>query len=319
MTGADNLAFNPPPPRVGVLDRRMLPIALNRFPLKQGWDALALGQVLLRGDLHYGKSIGLKGRADCARFYFSADGIRNLFATLTRSGSHWSLLGIQLALDLAAGGAGTYHYETGWVPDGDLRYTKLDWRTPQGTFAAQMHAPIVGPVVFHSHHPYYRIRSAQLKNMKIVILLRNILESMESKYFKLGKVPDHPDGDDDRQFPWEKMIDDGIEFYNSWGDVIRWHPNCRVFKYEELLADPAGVHRQMVDFWGLDVPAECIEEAFSRVTKAEMKKKFDGLALKSQMMVSYRKTSEKIPDHRLALIKEKIREKLVYDFGYDFD
>ena len=259
----DNLAFNPPRPRAGATSARKILISFNRFPLKQGWDALALGQVLVRGDMFYGKSVGLKGRLDCARFFFSADGIRNLFATLTRSGSQWSLLGLQLALDLAAGGEGDYHFDNGWVPSGNIRYTKLDWRTPQGTFAAQMHAPIVSPVVFHSHHPYFRTRSVQLKNMKIVILLRNILESMESKFFKLGKVPDQPDDDDDRNFPWEKMVDDAIEFYNSWGDVIRWHPNCRVFKYEELLADPVGVHQQMAEFWELGVPASCIEACLS--------------------------------------------------------
>ena len=231
---------------------------------------------------------------------------------MTRSGSHWSLLGIHLALDLAAGGDGDYCYHKElWIPQTGFRYTKIDWRTPTGH--AQDIGPVNDPLIFHSHHPYYRIRSAQLKNMKIVIVLRSILESMESKFYKLSKTRDEYRG-----FPWEKLIEDAIEFYNSWGDVIRWHPNCLVFKYEDLLADTVGCHKQITDHWGLDIPEDCIAEAFSRITKEKMFEKLNVLGNPKQGRVAKRSDDETIPPESRALIQKMIDEKLVYDFGYEF-
>ena len=49
---SDTLAFTPPPgPIRSAFDPRMRDIAYNRVPLKQGWDTLAIGRQLLRGDL----------------------------------------------------------------------------------------------------------------------------------------------------------------------------------------------------------------------------------------------------------------------------
>ena len=95
--------------------------ALNRFPLKHGWDALALAQILLRG----GRTVSQK--LDAFRFYFDAHGIDNLYVSLTRSGNGWSHLGLGIAFDLAHGGSGDFKYEEElWVPRNGLIYTKLD-------------------------------------------------------------------------------------------------------------------------------------------------------------------------------------------------
>lgn len=310
MTDADNLAHNPPPPIGSIFDAKRRDVAFNRFPLKHGWDALALGRVLSRRDISF------EQRRACLKFYSTGNGIQNLFASLTRSGSHWSILGISLALDLAAGGDGEYLFDGGWYPSSGYRYLKLDWRAPLGEKA--LGRPSVNPVLFHTHHPYYRVRCARLKSMNIAIVLRSILESMESKFFKLAEIPDDPTNEDDSNFAWEKLVDDAIEFYNSWGDVIRWHPNCRVYRYEDLLANPADVHKQMTDFFGLDIPREVLVEAFGRITKEKMRGKFTAEELEQQRKVSYRDKDAKIPEKRKQMILERLDSKLVFNFGYEF-
>ena len=107
--------------------------------------------------------------------------------------------------------------------------------------------------------------------MKIVIVLRDIFGSMTSKYYKLASSPDAPGETDDKVFQWKKLTMDAIEFFNSWGDVIRWHPNCLVFRYEDALERQAEVHQQMLTHWGISCPRECLEEAFSLLTKEKMK------------------------------------------------
>ena len=288
---------------------------MNRTPFKQGWDGLALGQIFIRNDLSFEQKL------NCLKFYFNSGEINNLYATLTRSGSHWSILGLTIAKDLADGGDGEY-----WLSDEiwrlryGVRYLKFDWRVPTGEVFQEntWGTPIHQPFLFHSHHPYFRIRSANLKRMKVVIVLRSIYESMESKFFKLGKVPDQPDVEDEENFAWESLIGDAIEFYNSWGDVIRWHPNCRVYKYEEILADPVDVHNEMAEFWDLNIPRSCIKDAFESITKAKMKIKIDESDKIQQTRVSYRSGSSEIPQWRKKQINKMIAERLVYNFGYKF-
>lgn len=295
-------------------DAKRLDVLFNRFPLKQGWDCLALGQIMTRKDLT------ARQKFNCLKFYFDPGPIDNLYATLTRSGSHWSILGMSIAMELAAGRSGEYSFiHNSWRLERGIRYLKFDWRVPTGELSQHPLSPAVNePFLYHSHHPYYRIRSVRLKKMKVVVLLRSIYGSMESKFFKLGKIPDNPDIQDDRNFAWAKIIDDAIEFYNSWGDAVRWHPNCLVFRYEDLLADPVGTHKQMADFWNLGIPTECLEEAFAMVTKEEMKKRLDTENVTSQKRVSYRSSESAIPEVRRAQIQKRIKERLVYDFGYGF-
>ena len=287
--------------------------AFNHFPLKHGVDAMALGRLFLRRDL------SLAQKANSLQFYLHPSNVRNLYATLTRCGSHWSILSLSVAMDLARGGNGDYWFETeSWHLTNGTRYMKLDWRVPLGEIEKAMGTTITDPVLFHSHHPYRRIRTLQLKNMKTVVVLRNILESMESKFFKLGKVPDNPDQDDDENFPWKKMIDDAIEFYNSWGEAIRWHPHCLVFKYEDLMADPVTTHMEMSRHWGLEIPRECLQEAFRLTTKEAMRNKFMEAGISKQTRVSYRSEESDIPETRKKAILKRIHDNLVYDFGYDF-
>ena len=81
-----------------VLPARTRDVVMNRFPFKQAWDGLSLAQMLLRGDFD------LAQKRACLQFYSDAGGIDNLYATLTRSGSRWTSLTFDLALDLKRGG-----------------------------------------------------------------------------------------------------------------------------------------------------------------------------------------------------------------------
>ena len=322
-------------------------VAANRFPLKPLWDGLSLGRLIARRDLDWAQ------KRRCLNFYFDAADISNLYPTLTRSGSHWSLLGIAIAADLANGGDGEYdHGSDYWYPHGGAIYTKLDWREPAGDWDPELDSaigsvyetkqrknnlqpgqrPLFDPVVMHSHHPYFRLRCAHLKDMTIAVLVRNIYDSMESKYFKhqvlvrsgitpleistAGAQTETPSPDNDYLFPWETMLADAIAFFNSWGDVETWHPNIRVYHYDDLLADPAGVHKELTDFWGLNIPTECLTEAFRRISKEEMKKKIPQDAVARTPRIAFRTQSKTLPTERVAFIRDMLEQRLVHDFGY---
>ena len=303
-----------------LLERTVLParsrdIVMNRFPAKQIWDALALGQVILRPDLNP------RQKFNCLKFYFDGGGINNLFATLTRSGTAWSILTIDLALDLANGGEGAYTYKDNfWHPQNGVRYAKLDWRMPAGNMNDGVRWLATDPVYYHTHHPYYRTRCRRVKDMKVVIVVRSILESLESNFFKAARSPAFPDTtvEDEDSFPWNRNLDDAIEFYNSWGDVAKWHGNCLVLRYHERKADPVGTHKAITDFWDLDIPVECLEEALKRTSKKAMAEKIPQEEHGTVLRVSYRKERGVISKPRRDYILERLQRELIHDFGYDY-
>ncbi len=314
--------------------------------MKQCWDILSLGQVAMRRDLTTGQ------KAACLKFYFSAAGIRNLYATLTRSGSHWSLLGIALARDLAQGGKGDYEFrDDAWIPSAGAVYTKLDWRAPTQLWDTAADPAILSvsetlrmvqkgvpgvmrqPSVFHSHLPYSRLRAWRLGDMNTAVLLRSIYDSMESKYHKhltllgMGVRPseylpdavDPPSQENDFNFPWEQLVDDAIEFYNSWGEVFRRRPANRLFHYDDMIASSVDAHKELTDFWGMELPRECLQEAFGLVTKEAMKKKLPEADPDSSSRVAFRSQGAALTDERAAYIRGRMERYLEYDFGYGLD
>jgi len=318
----------------------------NRFPAKQAWDALALARLVARRDFTVQQKLA------CMRFYFTAGGIRNLFATLTRSGSHWSLLGIAIARDLAAGGNGDFEFKgDAWITRAGAVYTKLDWREPARAWDADADPAILSiadtlrmiddnetgilarPLLFHTHLSYFRLRTACLGRMKTAVLLRSIYDSMESKYHKhltllgMGVQPseylpgavDPPGPENDYNFPWEQLVDDAIEFYNSWGDIVQRHPDARMFRYDDMMAAPAEAHKQLTDFWSLNLPSEYLEEAFRRITKDEMKKKLPAADPDSTSRVAFRAQGAALTEDRTAFIRDRMERHLKHDFGYGLD
>jgi len=325
---------------------RSLDLRLNRFPMKQGWDLLSLGQIALS------RRYGAGAKARCLAFYFTAGGIRNLYATLPRSGTHWSLLGIALARDLAQGGEGNYDFVVdAWVARAGAVHTKLDWREPAGAWDSETDPAVIPisetrrmsverrpgvlarPLLFHTHLPYYRLRYAGLASMRTAITLRSIYDSMESKYHKhqvllgmgvrpteyAGGPTEPPSEANEFHFPWDQQLDDDIEFYNSWGDALARHANTTLFRYEDLLTEPAHAHKALTDFWGLNVPYECLAEAFRRLSKEEMKKKLPAGSTDTTSRVTFRTPGAALTEARIAFIRERLERRLVHDFGYGFE
>jgi hypothetical protein len=302
------------------LERTLLPvrardIVLNRFPAKDIWDALSLGQLFLRPDFDF------RQKLNCLGFYFDGGKIDNVCATLSRSGYGWYSLAIALAMDLAAGGKGDYAYiDNWWHPSGGVRYTKLDWRVPAGTMNDDLLGLITEPVLYHTHHPYYRLRCRKVKNMNVVVVVRSILESLEGNFFKVGNSSFWPEVtlDDEDSFNWDRYLDDDIEFYNSWGDVATWHPRCLIVRYHELKADQVGTLKAMTDFWKLDIPLECLEEALKRTSKKAMADKVPKDEHATNSRVSYRKERGVISESRKKHILGRLQRELIHDLGYDY-
>lgn len=303
-------------------------IALSRFPLKPARDLLSLAQILVRGDVVYQEPLSFKKRLECIGFYFSADGIRRLQVAPRRAGSRWLQLGVALALDLANGGDGEYDFKDEvFYPRDGLIFRRLDWRVPTGA-AEKKHTRTSGPILgeqyfFAFHQPYSRIRCAALKNMKIVVVTRSILAILESQYFKLATAPAFPGVtlDDESSFAWDAYLTQAIEFFNSWGDVLTWHRHIRHYKYEDLKADPVSTHKEILNFWGFDVPEDCVAEGFRRASKKEMLKRMSPAEQKRTIRVSTRGTDQRgiISEARKRHIVDRLNRELIYDFGYNLD
>jgi hypothetical protein len=304
-------------------------IILNRFPLKHALDAAATAKIVLRGDIYEGRPLSFKRRMDCVKFYFNANGVNCLHAMLPRTGSHWSELGIALSINLANGGDGEYEFiDSLYIPSDGLHLRRLDWRVPMGR-AEEMYRSRLGENsigehhYYHTRHPYFRVRSGRLKKMRVAILTRSIVTSLAARYLKHARDPDNlgiiRDGED--VMDWDRFLTQSIEFFNSWGDVLRWHPNCRLYKYEDLLREPVAGHKDLLDFWGFDVPEECIAEAFRRITPDEMKKRIP----EHQRERNYRVATpiddpeRWMPKHRLHEIINRLNKELVYNLGYEYN
>ena len=171
----------------------MFHIALSRFSLKQSYDALAITKLLARGDLN------LEQKTDCVKFYFTAYGINRLYATLPRSGFHYLTLVMEIVLDLANGGDGNYSFaQNFWWPKSGVRYEKLDWRATKSTPETTGLEP-TELLFYHTHLPFYRVRSAMIWKMRCVVQVRNIIDVLESFIYRWTG-----DGTNPEAFPWKQ-------------------------------------------------------------------------------------------------------------------
>jgi hypothetical protein len=299
------------------------PAFANSFFVKAAMDIAALSRLVVNGQLQISntvaKKLNFQQRLNCVHHYMGGHGIKNLYATMGRAGWHWSLLGIQLAMDLENGGKGDFYYaEPFWIPSsGAIRFAELEWRNAYSN--DYLGAPIQAPILFHTQHPYFRLRTRALKSMRTIVVVRDIVKSVESNFFKIAKVPDYPDFEDAQLFDWKGHTLSAIEFTNSWGNALRWHPYIQSIRYEELLTNPVGVTKRMTNMWGLNLSEDCLTEAFSRITKEAMKKKLQSQGILKQQRVSYRKTDASAPAECISRIKSIIRSTLIHDFGYNYD
>lgn len=303
-------------------------VAGNRFPLKHLADALSLAQIVIRGGAVMREPVPFSRRLDCIRFFFEPESIRNLYVAPSRSGSIWSLLGMALAVDLHLGGDGSYENEGGdFWPRGGLNYRYLDWRVPTGAvyrLYERQGGPVFGEqMMFHGRLPYSKLRCARLKDMKIVLITRSILAALDSRFHKFVAASNRPDVtlDDERSFDWDRYLSDAIEFHNSWGDVLAWHPNIRHFRFEDMKADPVGTHRDILGFWGHDIPRACLAESFRRISKKEMAKHLTPGQQDPNVRISNRNDAERgriskpLKDH----IVMRLNRELAHPMGYDYN
>lgn len=304
-----------------------LEAARNRFPIKHATDGAALLKVLLKGARTDGTPMSLAARARCLSFYFHADGVRRLQVGTPRSGTLWSELAMTLAIDLAQGGDGSYTYENDqFYPRDGLAYRRLDWRVPSGEYA-DTHIRKIGPALgeqlyFHSRLPYSRIRCACLKQMKTVVITRSILDIMESRFLKFAAAKHRPDVEahDENSFDWDHYLGDVIEFCNSWGDAMQWHPNILHFRFEDLKRSPVDGHREILKFWGFDIPVECIEEGLRRASKEGMAKVIPADERETNERVSFRTADQRgvLSASIQRRILDRLGRDLVHDFGHSY-
>jgi len=281
----------------------------------------------MQGDRINHEPLGLKEKINCFNFYLKSNGINRLHALMPRSGSHWSELGMSLAIDLANGGDGEYTFEKDmfWPRDG-LNSRRLDWRLPMGKCEDMYDRPS-GPslgqhLFYHTRNPYFRIRSAQLPNMKIVLQTRPIIVSLESRFFKFCQAKNIPSVtlQNEESFEWQRFLTDAIEFNNSWGNVLNWHPNILHVRYDDLKKDPVAGHKEILSFWGFDIPEECVAEGFRRARPDEMSKRVNS----GQRQETYRlpdRTSYPAPVMSKDLMQsiiDRLNKELTHTLGYEY-
>ena len=284
----------------------------DRAPVKFGRDLLSIAKILSL------RTLTRRQKLNCLNFYFTANGVRNLLVSPGRSGAAWIMLGIELALDLANGGTGSYHYDNGlWKPEGKKYFARLDWRIP-----CESALPwVANPQIYHSQFPYRDIRCGRLAQMKTVVIARSILEILESTFFKVAGPPFNLDINETGPyaFNWDETLTRLIRYYNSWGEVAKSHDHILILNYEELKTTTAAAHKKMTDFWGYNIPRTHLETAFNSITRSEMKKKFSKTQDDISRRVSFRKERGVIPEPIFSRLIDRIQNELIHDFGYRYD
>ena len=135
----------------------------------------------------------------------------------------------------------------------------------------------------------------------------------------LSDANNPPGPENDYNFPWEKLTDDAIEFYNSWGDILQRSGTAKLFRYDEMMTSPGDTHKDLSDFWELGLPHDCLEEAFRRITKEEMKNKIPSADPDSTSRVAFRAQGAALNEDRAAFIRERMERHLKHDLGYGLD
>jgi hypothetical protein len=302
-------------------------IVANRFPVKHFWDGMAVTKILLKGSPYDSNPIRLSQRLRCLKFYLDSGDVSRLHAALPRSGQSWAELSMTLALDLSEGGDGEYTYEDGiFFPSKGLAYRRFDWRVPLGD-VKKMYAREQGPALgkiyyFHSRNAYFRIRSASLKKMRIVVQVRSILDSLESRFVKFSNASHLSDVSitDEDSFDWNAATSRSIEFYNSWGDVLGWHPSALLVRYEDLKREPVAGLREMLDFWGFNVRDEYIREALRRAERNEMLTHIPADQRDGNAEAGNRQATQRgiLSVTRRRKIIEQLNSGLIHSLGYNY-
>lgn len=260
------------------------------------------------------EKITLPELLECMRFYLTAYGERRLLATLPRSGHHWATLMLAVAKDIAEGGEGDYTYATE-IRDWPIRLKLLasfDWRTP---IRKRRYKDLPSMFIFHTHWPYERIVLLQKERMKVVILVRNLFDQLQSRLFHSGYDINTQDA-----FIQAGYVGQAIDFCNSWGAFLEKHPNSRLLRYEDLVENPVETIVSLSDFWELELPRDCISKAVERCTREKMLQRVPANEVRKNPRVSPRRRGRSVfTQQNLDFIMSQIKHMLHYNFGYDYE
>ncbi len=276
-------------------------------------------------------SIPLGEKKTCWRFYFSGGGAWRLFATLPRSGWHFSVLVLNVALDLHRGGTGEYLFvdpanrgakgrRSFFVPGNRFATAPLDWRTGRG----QTPWIPASPTFLQTHMPFYRNTCIRTRDMKTVVLVRNVWDVIDSLINHYRVTPEQYDsfvGLATRRGNGPEWYDCGqiAKFYNSWGTVLH-RTNVMAVRYEELMENPAREFLRITDFLEIDVGgAETLEAAVRLCSKEENQKRLDAAGVTRTRRVRFGDKRSQLTDHQRDHVV-RLFEKSRYDqFGYSLD
>ena len=232
-----------------------------------------------------------------------------IYATLPRSGFSYSMLTINVAYDLSMGNNGEYEYvNSAWKSNVQLN-TVLD------ISCMKRKNDIKNPniiIIHQTHLPFNKINNL-IKNNKIILLIRNLFDQLESRLFHAGYGIEKQD----------KYLRDGyvcrsIDFLNSWGDYINNGKRVHVVKYEDLVSDSLNVIRSMCMFWHLNIEDKYITEALKLTTKDNMHSKLNEKDINVNPRVSFRKKKNVFNKSSKEFINKKIKNNLKYNFGYSY-
>jgi hypothetical protein len=263
----------------------------------------------------FNREILIREALECAKFYFTAYGVRRLCVTLPRSGHNYTLRIINSAWDIAQGGTGEYYYDEEkavWKPA--YLQAAFDWRTPVKKVRTDS-LKLERPIIFHSHLPYHHIENFQKKNMRIVVLVRNIFDQLES-LFVLHKGHNTLEQKQD-EFISEGYVDMSIGFYNSWGKFLERH-NSLLVKYEKLIQNPCETVKSISDFCGLNLPESSIQAAVAKCSREKMLKRIPQNQLQKNPRVSIKSHNGIFSDAAVEFIRSRIEKCLRYNLGYDY-
>ncbi|KXB08195.1 hypothetical protein AKJ56_01705 [candidate division MSBL1 archaeon SCGC-AAA382N08] len=182
------------------------------------------------------------------------------------------------------------------------------------------------PRIQHSHFPYYFM----FKNKKVLLLIRDLRDSIVSRYEKHCKREKDPvdfsvflrEGFlNERSGSFKRPLEQKVNFLNSWCKSKDKPDRLLVKKYKELKEKQRKAMKEVLNF--LEIP----DFNFSLVEKAvdfgsfENMKKLEGKEASEGRVVNKGKTN-RYQDHfspeDKKFFEEYVDKNLVCDFGYNY-
>ncbi len=277
---------------------------MKKVPFVYFWCSLV--KILLR------KNVLLSDKCNYCQFVITAFGKRNLMTSLPRSGTNYTKVLINVAYDLSKNGDGNYYYNNGqWQPKYWL-FQDFDWRAAS---CKDLILTSKAPIIYHTHHLCNNIVSLQKRNMKTVILVRNLYDQLPSRLIQTKFGIDRQD-----EFINSQYFCDPIKFLNSWGKYLKKSENCFVIKYESLLESPLETLRLLSNIWDLQIDDEYFIRSIELCKKDVMLSKVPEDNREKNERVSFRKYKfeEAFTRRNRQKINKIIISKLRYDFGYKY-